>query len=113
MYYPCSENKGADQLCGYREDDLRPCFRICIKPVFSRRGSINPKLTIFYMLSYLFTGPFRMRKKMIKNELFYINYPYRPDMDNSVSEKKVLNYLILIIFKFYSPKMLLFEADVT
>ena len=34
-YYPCSENKGADQLRGYREADLRLCFRICKKPVFS------------------------------------------------------------------------------
>ena len=39
LYYPCSENKGADQLRGYREDDLCLCFRICKKPVFSRRGS--------------------------------------------------------------------------
>ena len=39
MHYPCSENKGADQLCGYREADLRLCFRICKKPVFSRRSS--------------------------------------------------------------------------
>ena len=41
LYYPCSENKGADQLRGYREADLRLCFRICKKPVFSGRGSIN------------------------------------------------------------------------
>ena len=40
-YYPCSENKGADQLRGYREADLRLCFRICKKPVFSRRGSYS------------------------------------------------------------------------
>ena len=26
LYYPCSENKGADQLRGYREADLRLCF---------------------------------------------------------------------------------------
>ena len=39
MYYPCSENKGADQLRGYREADLRLCFHICKNPVFSRRGS--------------------------------------------------------------------------
>ena len=39
IYYPCSENKGADQLCGYREADLRLCFRICKKLVFSWRGS--------------------------------------------------------------------------
>ena len=39
LYYQCSENKGADQLRGYREPDLRLCFRICKKPVFSRRDS--------------------------------------------------------------------------
>ena len=32
LYYPCSKNKGADQL---READLRLCFRICENPVFS------------------------------------------------------------------------------
>ena len=35
LYYPCSEIKGADQLRGYGEADLRLCFRICKKPVFS------------------------------------------------------------------------------
>ena len=39
MYYPCSENKGADQLRGYREADLRLCFRICRLLVFSLGGS--------------------------------------------------------------------------
>ena len=33
LYYPCSDNKGAD-----READLRLCFRICKNPVFSRCG---------------------------------------------------------------------------
>ena len=35
LYYPSSENKGADQLRGYREADLRLWFPICKKPVFS------------------------------------------------------------------------------
>ena len=35
LYYPYSENKGADQLRGYREADLRLCFRICKKKRFS------------------------------------------------------------------------------
>ena len=39
MYYPCSENKGADQLRGYREADLRLCFRLCKLLVFSCTGS--------------------------------------------------------------------------
>ena len=29
LYYPCSENTGADQLRGCPEADLRLCFRIC------------------------------------------------------------------------------------
>ena len=40
LYYPSSENKGADQLRGYREADLRLCFRLGKNPVFSRCGSI-------------------------------------------------------------------------
>ena len=41
LYYPSSENKGADQLRGYREADLRLCFRLCKSLVFSRGGSNN------------------------------------------------------------------------
>ena len=54
--YPYSENKGADQLRGYREADLRLCFRICKKPVFSRRGSYSLESTsmIFYHIFYEF-----------------------------------------------------------
>ena len=39
LYYPSSENKGADQLRGYSEADLHLCFRICKALVFSRSGS--------------------------------------------------------------------------
>ena len=51
MYYPYSENKGADQLRDHPEADLRLCFRICKKTVFSRRGSykIN-KVEVIYIL---------------------------------------------------------------
>ena len=34
LYYPSSENKGADQLRSYREADLRLCFRLCRLLVF-------------------------------------------------------------------------------
>ena len=56
MYYPSSENKGADQLRGYREADLRLCFRKCRNPVFSRRGSIyfyHSMLDLFQIYNYL------------------------------------------------------------
>ena len=39
LCYPCSENKGADQLRGYCEADLRLCFRICRLLVFPCGGS--------------------------------------------------------------------------
>ena len=38
LYYPSSENKGADQFRGYREADLRLWFRICRLLVFSWAG---------------------------------------------------------------------------
>ena len=41
LYYPYSENKGADQLRSYCEADLRLCFRLCILLVFPCSGSNN------------------------------------------------------------------------
>ena len=41
LYYPFSENKGADQLRGYREADLRLCFRQGMLLVFPCGGSIK------------------------------------------------------------------------
>ena len=46
LYYPCSENKGADQLRGYREADLRLCFRLCRLLVFPVGGSYEDVLWI-------------------------------------------------------------------
>ena len=40
LYYPSSENKGADQLRSYCEADLRLCFRICRLLVFPWGGSL-------------------------------------------------------------------------
>ena len=50
MYYPCSENKGADQLRGYREADLRLCFRIC-KNRFSYNES-HMFVSYFYFFEF-------------------------------------------------------------
>ena len=35
LYYLCSENKGADQLCGHHAADLCLCLCICKSQVFS------------------------------------------------------------------------------
>ena len=43
LYYPCSENKGAD---------LHLCFRIFKNPVFSRRGSNNGDTLIWKIEMY-------------------------------------------------------------
>ena len=34
LYFLCSENKDADQLCSYNTADLHLCFRICKKAGF-------------------------------------------------------------------------------
>ena len=39
LYYPCGENKGADQLRSNCEAGLRLCFRICRLLVFLCSGS--------------------------------------------------------------------------
>ena len=39
LYYVYRENKGVDQLHGYRAADLRLCFHICEEQVFSRHSS--------------------------------------------------------------------------
>ena len=41
LRYPYNENKVTDQLHSYGAADLRLCFRMCKKPVFSQRGSYN------------------------------------------------------------------------
>lgn len=37
-------------------------------------------------------GPCRMRKKMMRNDLFYLHYPYRPFMD--APDNKALKYKV-------------------
>ncbi|XP_047001362.1 WD repeat and FYVE domain-containing protein 3 [Schistocerca americana] len=37
-------------------------------------------------------GPCRMRKKMMKNELFYIHYPYRPELE--IGDNRALKYKV-------------------
>ena len=39
LYYLCSENKGAGQLCSYRTTDLRFCFRSA--PLFSHMRKLG------------------------------------------------------------------------
>ena len=87
----CCENKGADQLRDYREADLRLCFRICKKPVFSRRGSIalrnlydsseRIKNTFLFLPNYMLLPIFSIivllfnlieEEKIAKNKFFSI-----------------------------------------
>ena len=52
LYYPYSENKGADKQRSYCAADLRLCFRICKKPVFSYRGSYG-KIRVYRGIHYV------------------------------------------------------------
>ena len=63
MYYPSSENKGADQLRGYREADLRLCFRLCRLLVFPWGGS-------FILVHFPQSHDVDIQKKYLKMILF-------------------------------------------
>ena len=68
MYYPCSENKGADQFRGYPEADLRLCFRICKKPVFSQRGSNKHENVFQYLMTSILKMSFEISLKCLRRE---------------------------------------------
>ena len=52
LYYPCSENKGADQLRNYCEADLRLWFRICRLLVFSGGSFYGTSTLHFEVLTF-------------------------------------------------------------
>ena len=56
MYYPSSKKKGADQLRGHREADLRLCFRLCRLLVFPWGGSYSQTRNVIKI------GPFTFDK---------------------------------------------------
>nr|XP_037269371.1 WD repeat and FYVE domain-containing protein 3-like isoform X4 [Rhipicephalus microplus] len=49
-----------------------------------------------WMLDMTEAGPCRMRKKMVKNDLFYLHYPYRPDVEGG--ENRALKYKVATSF---------------
>ena len=102
MYYLCSENKGADQLRGYREADLRLCFRICKKPVFSRRGSFElmfvPGTRVLHCEKAKYTNwKDRPMEKNPKN-IYFIAFMPTPDF-------RLFAICLMIIWGFFCTKM--------
>ena len=65
MHYPCSENKGADQLRGYREADLRLCFspmKIVGFPMrrlilcLEKSGKAHTEMNLIILITSIFDG---------------------------------------------------------
>lgn len=56
-------------------------------------GSTEPCHLDKWMLD-MTEGPHRMRKKTIKNELFYLHYPYRPEHEKGLLKYKVCHSTI-------------------
>ncbi|XP_051170147.1 WD repeat and FYVE domain-containing protein 3 [Leptopilina boulardi] len=54
-------------------------------------GPPTPTILDKWMLD-MTEGPCRMRKKMMKNDLFYIHYPYRPELEHP--DNKQLKYKV-------------------
>ena len=67
MYYPSSENKGADQLRGYREADLRLCFRLCRLLVFPWGGSYNKSKSYLHKIKWDVSQNNQIRIILFKN----------------------------------------------
>ena len=76
MYYLCSKNKSAVQLCGYRAIDLRLCFSHMQKAGFLKTGlkwSIACKQEVHYnymIIMLLFHEYFKFIPKRV-HALFY------------------------------------------
>lgn len=45
-------------------------------------------------------GPSRMRKKMMKNDLFYLHYPYRPEHEKGTLKYKVRQTVTFSVYDF-------------
>nr|CAD7199815.1 unnamed protein product [Timema douglasi] len=54
-------------------------------------GPVTPCRLDKWMLD-MTEGPSRMRKKMMKNELFYLHYPYRPELDYGDNSRRSPQY---------------------
>ena len=78
LCYLFSENKGADQLRGYREADLRLCFRICQKPFFfSQRGSyIYSPIIVICIWNVRVQRTFIAMHKINKQEYLFLSFSY-------------------------------------
>ena len=75
LYYPCSENKGADQLRSYCKADLRLCFCLCRLLVFLCGGSyismfLFSKWSILILTTILLKKKKRQQKSIAKVQHF-------------------------------------------
>ena len=73
LYYPCSENKGADQLRSYCEVGLHLCFSVCRLLVFPCGGSRNKVTSMHYknmpmQYTTIFTAAVEKKRRKISVE---------------------------------------------
>ena len=68
MYYPGSENKGADQLRSYCEANLRLCFRLCRLLVFPWGGSNTLSLPPPFLKKKKMNETLKIEEKKNKNK---------------------------------------------
>ena len=67
MYYPSSKTKGADRLRGYREADLRLCFRIIMQTVCFLMRQLN--------YQFVMKGVFNLSKAITCLNLLLVPVP--------------------------------------
>ena len=104
MYYPYSENKGAD---------LRLCFRKCKKPVFSRRGSYlelyKPMMNVPIRISLVNFNEYPQYKYFILMTKVSIEFYYI--QSSEIQENIVDIYCIFYIFTSENIKSYIFTPQ--
>ena len=104
MYYPSSENKGADQLRGYHEADLRLCFRLCRLLLFPCGGSYSNYLhddllafMIVFVSILLFLFPFLLQSWYIHTCENMVMEPHMASYVVSTNKKLFLHKTFFVV----------------
>ena len=94
-YYLCSEKKGADQLRGYREADLRLCFP---KRKALISFAVTAKLICVFVFACLRNVGFLMTRLILLFLVFISEYTKRCHK-RQVMEMTVFHFCTVIVFR--------------
>lgn len=63
--------------------DENRCDAVILKALLFFMNAVTVNIVMFSVL-FSVAGPYRMRKKMIRNNMFYVHYPFKADLELNV-----------------------------